>query len=92
MNIGIIVMYSYTLLLSIINVTFEGVELGRKNVSDMFYCGELENEIPTRKKVKEWKFKSDDDSEKYMTATDEERASTLYPHTVSRGCTDRGVP
>ena len=79
--------YMYT-----VNVYFIlGVELGRKHVSDMFYFGELEKEIRTRNKEKEWKFKSAVDTEKYMAAIDEERASTLYQHTVSQGCIGSGV-
>ncbi len=61
-----------------------GIELGRKIVSDMFYSGELEKE-------KEWLFKSVGDLEKYMAATDEERASTLYQHTTTTGCIEKGV-
>lgn len=75
----------------IIHVYVTGSELGRKNVSDMFYSGELENEIRSRNHVHLWPFKVAGDSDKYMAAIDKQRVDTLYPHTPSTGCSERGM-
>ena len=66
-------------------------ELGRKHVSDMFYEGELEKEIRSRAKDQEWKFKTNEDAEKYIVMIEEERSSTLYSHNPSPTCTQKGV-
>ncbi len=57
----------------------------------MFYSGELEKEIRVRRMEREWTFKTVGDSETYMAAIDELRASTLYGHTASPGCIEKGV-
>ena len=68
-------------------------ELSRKQLSQMYFKGELEKEIrhlnyPDRMK---WVLKTDEDTDVMMETIVEEQSNILYEHQQMPGCYDRGM-
>ena len=68
-------------------------ELSRKQISQMYFKGEVEKEIrhphyPDRMK---WVMKSDGDLDVMMEIIVEEQSSTVYGHQKTPGCPERGM-
>ena len=73
--------------------TGQCTELTRKHVAEMFYNGELEKEIrsPVAPERLSWAFKLDCDREMFMQKLEEERAQTVYTHSPSEECLQKGI-
>ena len=65
------------------------VELTRKHVSQMYFKGEVEQEL--RETARHFTFKFDGDLENFMRDVERSRVSDLYPHHQNRVCTEKGI-
>ena len=67
-------------------------ELTRKHVAQMFFTAELESEAwhPGTRHLNNWTFKKDDDREVFMREVIEQAQTSLYPHSPSQDCDQKG--
>ena len=58
----------------------------------MFFTAELENEARHlgTMRLNSWAFKKDDDSDVFMREVIQQAQTSLYPHTASPGCDQKG--
>lgn len=65
------------------------MELTRKHVSQMYFKGEVEQEL--RETARHFTFKFDGDLENFMRDVERSRVSDLYPHHQNGICTEKGI-
>lgn len=67
-------------------------ELSRKHVAQMFFTAELESEArhPGTTRLNNWTFKKDDDRDMFMREVIEQAQTSLYPHSPSQDCDQKG--
>ena len=67
------------------------LELTRKNISEMFFRGEVEEELrECPLQLEKVRFKADSDMEEFMINVEEGRITKLYPHQQSERCMKKG--
>ena len=69
--------------------TTSHAELHRKVLANAFWNGELEKELRESDKA-DYIFSSTSDREKAMDDIDQQRATSVYTHTCSKTCQERG--
>jgi len=68
------------------------LELTRKHVSEMFFRGEVEEELrDSPVELETVRFKSDSDIEIFMENVEEGRVTELYPHQPNERCIKKGL-
>ena len=67
------------------------LELTRKHISDMFFRGEIEEELrECPSQLEMVRFKSDSDMQMFMMSVEDGRMTNLYPHQRSNQCIQKG--
>lgn len=75
------------LLLSSLSIAYP-LELTRKHVSQMFFKGEVEQEL--REAQQDFTFKSDAGMEDFMCYIEQLRITEIYPHCQNEVCIEKG--